>query len=61
MTATVRVARFLQDCEGSWGQSVHRCVLGDSGNGSSSDGLALFGGTKHEGLINSEESNHQYE
>jgi len=53
MTATIRVARFLQDCAGVGGQSVHCRVLGDGGNGGGSDSLALFGSTEHEGLVNS--------
>lgn len=43
MNATTRVARFLQDREGGiGGQSEHRLVLGDSGDGCGGDGLALF-------------------
>ena len=58
MTATIRVARFLQDCEGgSWGQSEHRRVLRDGGNGGGSNSLALFGSTEHEGLVYSEKVN----
>jgi hypothetical protein len=61
MTATIRVARFLQDRGGSWGQSEDRRVLGDSGNGGGSDSLALFGSTEHEGFVNSEKIIDQYE
>lgn len=56
MTATTRVARFLQDRRGIGGQSEHRRVLGNSSNGSSSDSLALFSSTEHEGLVNLSEA-----
>jgi len=56
MTATIRVARFLQDCEGVGEQSEHRRVLGDSGNGGGGDSLALFSSTEHEGLVNLSEA-----
>jgi hypothetical protein len=36
-------------------------VLGDSSNGGGSHSLALFGGTEHEGLVNSAKSIHNYE
>ena len=53
MTATTRVAQFLQDCGGIGGQSEHSRVLGDSGDGSSSDSLTLFSSPEHEGFVNS--------
>ena len=58
MTATTRVARFLQDRGGIGGQSVDRRVLGDSGNGGGGDSLALFSSTEHEGLVDSAISIH---
>ena len=45
---------------GERGQSEHRRVLGDSGDGGGSDSLALFGSTEHEGFVNSKELSHQY-
>lgn len=45
---------------GELGQSEHRRMLGDSGNGGGSDSLALFGSTEHEGFVNSEKLGHKY-
>lgn len=60
MTATIRVARFLQDRGGTREQSEHRRVLGDSSNGGGGDSLALFSGTEHEGLVDSAKPIHHY-
>lgn len=57
MTATIGVARFLQDRGGGGrGQSEDRLVLRDGGNGGGSNSLALFGSTEHEGLVNLSET-----
>lgn len=58
MTATIRVAGFFYKTAGGrrLGQSEHRRVLRDGGNGGSSDSLALFGSTEHEGLVNLSET-----
>jgi hypothetical protein len=56
----MRVAQFLQDCGGTGGQSKHRSVVGDGGNGGSSDSLALFSSAEHEGLVYPAKSTHHY-